>query len=176
MTRSFAALRMTGRAELGRDAAGQSGQGLAPEDVSTPGLGQGEGPVGYKFFSKEEDASSLAGFRLRKGRRRRWEGPEWRAPRATGTEFLRSQLPAAPGGRNARVGIPGALEAFLPLVGEITRRLVGIWQSEGRRCGGLRTLARVVGGRAWSVYFGSGDAYRIDSGRYFGPSVRPVSE
>lgn len=65
----------------------------------------------------------------------------------------------------------------MPLVGEITRRLVGMRQSEGRRCGGLRTLARVVGGRAWSVYFGSGDAYRIDnSGRYFGPSVRPVSE
>ena len=27
------------------------------------------------------------------------------------------------------------------------RRLVGMRQSEGRRCGGLRTLARVVGGR-----------------------------
>ena len=70
------------------------GQGLAPEDVSTPGLGQGEGPVGYKFFSKEEDASPLAGFRLRKGRRRRWEGPEWRPQQAAGTEFLRSQVPA----------------------------------------------------------------------------------
>ena len=76
MTRSCAALRMTGRAELGRDAAGQSGQGLAPEDVSTPGLGQGE-------------------------------GPEWRAPRATGTEFLRSQLHAAPGGKGKGEEIPG---------------------------------------------------------------------
>ncbi len=106
--------------------AGKSGQGLAPEDVSTPGLGQGEGPVGYKFFSKEEDASSLAGFRLRKGRRRRWEGPEWRAPKATGTEFLRSQVPArsrrkrGPPSSNwvgfedewRKNGLPGSLEAY----------------------------------------------------------------
>ena len=32
------------------------------EDVSTPGHGQGEGPVGYKFCEA--------------GRRRQWEGPE----------------------------------------------------------------------------------------------------
>ncbi len=33
-------------------------------DVSTPGHGQGEGPVGYKFLPRQ-------------GRSRQWEGPEW---------------------------------------------------------------------------------------------------
>ena len=48
-----------------------------PGGVSTPGHGQGEGPVGYKFPPW-------------RGRRRQWEGPEW-----SGTESSRRVLPSS---------------------------------------------------------------------------------
>ena len=40
------------------------GREYPPGGVSTPGHGQGEGPVAYKFPPW-------------RGRRRQWEGPEW---------------------------------------------------------------------------------------------------
>ena len=91
-TRSFAALRMTGRAGLGRDAAGQSGQGLAPEDVSTLGLGQGEGPVGYKLSRSDDagdDGRGRSGGRQRRPERSSSGARSLLAPTQTGSAVLK---------------------------------------------------------------------------------------
>ena len=43
-----------------------------------------------------------------RGRRRRWEGPEWRPQEAAGTEFLRSQVPACSRRKRGRLSSKGA--------------------------------------------------------------------
>ena len=66
-------------------------QGLSLEGVSTPGHGEGEGPVGYKF-SRSEDAGD-DGRGRNAGRRRRPNG----VPPET--------VLAAPGGRRLAGGV-----------------------------------------------------------------------
>ncbi len=71
------------------------GQGLAPEDVSTPGLGQGEGPVGYKLSRSDDagdDGRGRSGGRSRRPERSSSGARSLPAPARTGCQVQQHPL------------------------------------------------------------------------------------